>query len=183
MDEVKKERESAGCLAYVIGGMSFIPLLGVIFGIIAIIWGFKAKHLKLKIVGFAGILFTVLIYGALGYFGFVQKGGVYDELRVDLAKKQMTSVVQALELYKAQNGQYPESLEILEASLPENSLVFLYDPTVISVTEQQYFFYQTINQNQYHIRALGRDGNVGTVDDVLPAPMENVGLIADYDIN
>jgi hypothetical protein len=182
MDDTKKVNESAGCLAYVVGGMSFIPLIGVIFGLVAIIWGFKIKHLKLKIVGFSGILFTVVIYGALGYFGFVQKGGVYDDLRVNLAQSQMTTVVQALELYKVQNGQYPESLKILEDSLSENSFVFLYDPTLMSLAGKQFFYYKIISENQYHVRALGRDGELNTEDDVFPSPIDNVGLVVNYDV-
>mgnify|MGYP001051324413 CR=1 FL=1 len=115
---IKQPKDSAGCLGYVIGGMSFIPLIGVLFGIIAIVWGFKAKYPKLKYVGSAGILFTVILYGSLGYFGFVQEDGVYDELRGTMAKSQLTTAVQAIEFYKVQNGNYPESLQVLQESLP-----------------------------------------------------------------
>ncbi|GLX84513.1 hypothetical protein tloyanaT_07650 [Thalassotalea loyana] len=179
---IAQPKDSAGCLAYVIGGMSFIPLIGVLFGIIAILWGFKAKHSKLKYVGTAGILFTVILYGSIGYFGFVQEDGVYDELRASMAKTQLTSAVQAIEFYKVQNGSYPESLEALQKSLPENSMVFLNDATQVNADEMKLYYYKVIDENSYHIRSYGRDGIINTADDVLPSPIENVGLVADYKV-
>lgn len=179
---IEQTKDSAGCLAYVIGGMSFIPLIGVLFGIIAIVWGFKVKHSKLKYVGSAGILFTVILYGSLGYFGFVQEDGVYDELRATMAKTQLTSAVQAIEFYKVQNGSYPESLEVLQKSLPENSMVFLNDSTQVNMGEVKLYYYEVINENSYHIRSYGRDGLINTADDILPNPIMNVGLVADYQV-
>ncbi|CAM3362505.1 type II secretion system protein GspG [Shewanella violacea] len=179
---VESSSDSTGCLGYVIGGMSFIPLIGVLFGIIAIIWGFKAKNSKLKYVGSAGILFTVILYGSLGYFGFVQEDGIYDELRATMAKTQLTGAVQAIEFYKVQNGQYPDSLETLQKSQPENSMVFLHDSTQVNIDEIKLYYYKVINENSYHIRSYGRDGLINTRDDILPTPIENVGLIADYQV-
>lgn len=168
-------------MAYVIGGLSFIPLIGLLFGLIAIIWGFAIKHTKLKIVGTCGIAFTIILYGALGYFGFVQEGGVYDDLRHKMAKAQLTNLVQAIEFYKVQNGHYPDSLEVLQKSLPENSMVFLYDATQVSA-EGRLYYYKVIDEKSYHIRAYGRDGALNTADDVLPTPISNVGLVADYQV-
>jgi hypothetical protein len=182
MENKQENAKEAGCLGYVIGGMSFIPLIGVLFGIIAIIWGFVIKHTKLKIVGACGIAFTVLLYSALGYFAFVQEGGVYDELRGGLTKTQLTSAVQAIEFYKVQNGHYPESLEILQKSLPENSMVFLHDATQVN-TDGKLYYYKLIDESSYHIRSYGRDGLINTADDILPAPIKNVGLVADYQIS
>lgn len=180
MENTEENKKSAGCLAYVIGGMSFIPLVGVLFGIVAIIWGFAIKHTRLKIVGVAGIAFTIVLYSSLGYFGFVQEGGVYDDLRSKMAKSQLTIVVQSIELFKVQNGRYPKSLEELQKSLPENSMVFLHDPTQISVTEPKFYYYKLIDSEHYHIRSYGRDGVLNTTDDVLPGKIEKIGLVGDY---
>ncbi|KAB0300125.1 hypothetical protein F2Z80_23755 [Vibrio fortis] len=181
MESKKENRNEAGCLGYVIGGMSFIPLIGVLFGIIAIVWGFAIKHTKLKIVGACGIAFTVIIYGSLGYLGFVQEDGVYDELRGELTKTQLTSAVQAIEFYRVQNGQYPESLEVLQQSWPENSMVFLHDAAQVTL-ESNLYYYKLIDENSYHIRSYGRDGVLNTSDDILPLPIANVGLVADYQV-
>ena len=179
---IESPHKPLGCLAYVVGGMSFIPLIGVLFGIITIIWGFIVKNTKLKLLGFAGIMSTIILYGVLGYMGFVQEDGVYDELRVSMAKTQLTGAVQAIELYRVQNGEYPDSLQTLQKSLPENSVVFLYDTTQVSLDETKYYYYKVINENAYHIRSYGRDGIINTQDDVLPAAIENVGLDVNYQI-
>lgn len=179
---IESQHKPLGCLAYVIGGMSFIPLIGVLFGIITIIWGFIAKNTKLKLVGFAGIMSTIILYGALGYMGFVQEDGVYDELRSTLTKTQLTSAVQSIEFYKVQNGAYPDSLQTLQKSLPENSVVFLFDTAQVSLDEMKYYYYKVINDHSYHIRSYGRDGLINTQDDVLPAAIENVGLDINYQI-
>ncbi|UTM59102.1 hypothetical protein L4174_020530 [Photobacterium sp. CCB-ST2H9] len=181
MENAEKQK-GPGCLGFVIGGMSFIPLIGVLFGIVAIIWGFKAKSTKLKVVGLCGISFTFILYGTLGYFGFVQEGGVYDDLRFKLVKVQLTNSVQAIELYKVQHGVYPPSLEVLQESLPEGSLVSLNDAAQVSISGEKLYYYIVIDENYYHIRSYGRDGIINTLDDILPTPIEKVGLVADYQI-
>src|SRR5215469_1981759 len=81
--EARKE-EKLGAGAYVLAGMSFIPLIGVVFGLIAIgrgiFTGRKGGKL-LALIGAGGICFTIILYGSLFYFGFVQRGGIYDVLR------------------------------------------------------------------------------------------------------
>src|SRR5258708_37356009 len=68
-------------LAYVLGGMSFIPLLGVPLGLIAIVIGLIKKTKGPALLGLGGIVFSMLLYGSLFYFGFVAKTGPYAELR------------------------------------------------------------------------------------------------------
>ncbi|MCP4094680.1 MAG: type II secretion system protein G, partial [Planctomycetaceae bacterium] len=95
---MNEKQEKLGILPFVIGGVSFIPGIGIFFGIVAIIWGLATKKLggkKLAVVGACGIGFSVILYGALFYFGFVQRGGVYDDLRVQLSKNTITSLVQS----------------------------------------------------------------------------------------
>lgn len=77
-------RKLAGCLPYAIGGASFIPLLGVLFGLVAIVWGIAQRARLLVVLGTCGILFSVLVYGALFYFGIFQRGGIFDKLRSQL---------------------------------------------------------------------------------------------------
>jgi len=166
------EQEKLGTFPFVIGGVSFIPGIGIIFGIIAIIWGLVTKKLggkKLAIIGACGIGFSIILYGSLFYFGFVQRGGVYDDLRVQLSKNTITSLVQAIEFYKTQNGQYPESLEALRKSLPENSMVFVHDPTDVQMGgEPRYYHYELQDQDHYCLLGVGPDGQPYTNDDVLP---------------
>ncbi len=159
-------------LPFVIGGLSFIPLLGVLFGLVAVIWGLTTRKLggkKLALVGALGIVFTVVIYGSLFYFGFVQRGGVYDELRAKLAKTTLNSVVQAVEFYKLQHGNYPASLDELRSSLPKDSAIFIYDPTIVGRGDApREFYYERVDAEHYFLRGVGPDGQPFTADDIVP---------------
>jgi hypothetical protein len=182
---MNNEQEKLGTFPFVLGGASFIPGIGIIFGITAIIWGLITNKLggkKLAIIGSCGIAFSIILYGALFYFGTVQRGGVYDELRVQLAKTTITSLVQAIEFYKTQNGQYPDSLETLQKTLPENTLVFVTDPTDVQFTEKpRNFHYKLKDESHYYLLGVGLDETPYTSDDLLPDIKVNdnngVGLI------
>jgi len=167
-----KKQEKLGAFPYVIGGLSFIPLLGIVFGIIVIIWGFVTKKMggkKLAIIGACGIAFTVILYSSLFYFGVMKRDGVYDELRAKLAESNLVQLVQAVEFYKTQNGNYPDSLKTLYASLPENSMVFVIDPTDIHVgKEPRLFYYELVDEGHYYLLGVGADGQPFTQDDILP---------------
>ena len=166
------ENEKLGVFPYVIGGVSFIPGIGIIFGIIAIIWGLATKKVggkKLAIIGTCGIGFSIILYSSLFYFGFVQKGGVYDDLRIQLSKSTITSLVQAIEFHKTQTGQYPESLEALRKSMPDNSMVFVHDPTHVQIGGiPRYYHYELKDQNHYYLLGVGTDEKPYTSDDLLP---------------
>ncbi|WP_221794676.1 hypothetical protein [Oceanobacter mangrovi] len=179
------EQEKPGAFPYVIGGASFIPAIGIIFGIIAIIWGLVTKNpggKKLAIIGACGIALSVILYGSLFYFGFVQRDGVYDDLRAKLSKNTITSLAQAIEFYKTQNGNYPASLEVLRESLPENSMVFVYDPAHVQIgDEPRYYHYDLKDDSHYYLLGVGPDEKPFTNDDILPnievKPNGNIGFI------
>ena len=55
--QTTKEDKRLGCFPFVIGGLSFVPLVGVLFGLAAIVWGLIARKRgggKLALVGAAG---------------------------------------------------------------------------------------------------------------------------------
>jgi len=100
MSTTTDSSEKLGTFPYVIGGMSFIPLIGVLFGLVAIVWGLVTKKQggkRLAAIGAGGIGFSFVLYGALFYFGFAQRGGVYDDLRVKLAQTSINSLVPSIE--------------------------------------------------------------------------------------
>ncbi len=170
---------------FVIGGLSFIPLVGIPFGIVALIWGITTKKLggkKLALIGSLGIIFTVVLYGGLFYFGFAKRGGVYDDLRTKLAQNSLNSVVQAVEFYRVQHGSYPESLKALQESLPKDSMVFFIDPTDVKFSgTPRYFYYERVGADHYYLRGVGPDGLPFTSDDILPevqlTPGSKLGLL------
>jgi hypothetical protein len=174
-------------LPFVFAGLSFIPLLGVPFGVAAIVWGIsgsKRGGIKLVMIGTLGIFSTVALYGSLFYFGFVQRGGIYDDLRAQLAQTCLDDTVRAVEFYKVQHGTYPDSLKTLQQSLPVNSMVFVMDPTDIRINllgSPRYFYYQRVGPDHYYLRGVGRDGIPFTSDDILPqvqmTPGSKLGLL------
>lgn len=182
---MNEQQEKLGTFPFVIGGMSFVPFIGILFGLISIVWGLitkKAGGKKLILVGGGGILFTVIQYSALFYFGFAQRGGVYDDLRVKLSESTITSLVQAIEFYKIQNGRYPVSLAELQKSLPDNSTVFVFDPTDVKIGgEPRYYHYEHFDNEHYYLLGVGPDGQPFTADDILPSielgAQSKVGLV------
>ncbi|WP_202741212.1 MULTISPECIES: type II secretion system protein GspG [Acinetobacter] len=182
---VNERSNKLGVFPYVIAAMSFIPGIGVIFGVIAVIWGVLTKKSGgkvLTIIGAFGIGLSIVLYGSLFYFGFVQRGGLYDELRAQSSQIAMTSLVQAIEFYKVENGHYPDSLEILNQSLPENSSVFVFDATDVSWSSSpRYYHYELKDSSHYYLLSVGQDGEPYTSDDILPnielKPDSKIGLI------
>lgn len=172
---------------YVVGGLSFIPLIGVIFGVIAIILGvvnFKRGGKNLIFIGIGGILFTIILYGGLFYFGFIKKGGVFDELKYKVAKHQLTTLVETIEFHKLMNGKYPESLEALAKSMPKDKPLFVHDPTQFNTfdkTKASYFYYELLDDGKtYYLLGVGPDKKPFTADDLLPevdmSKLKNIGL-------
>ncbi|MEO8998449.1 MAG: hypothetical protein ABI227_03945, partial [Rhodanobacter sp.] len=101
---------------YAFGCASFVPLLGVVVGIVAIVIGLGSRKRGgrlLALLGAGGIAFSVILYGSLFYFGFMQRGGVYDGLRVQMAQSTIDELVPQIEFYRLQHGSYPASLDVL----------------------------------------------------------------------
>lgn len=157
---------------YVLAGLTFIPLLGVCFALPLFIFGLVTKKQggkTIAVVAIVGICFSIVLYGSLFYFGFVKRGGGYDDLRIKLAQSTLTDLVKTIEFHKLQHGNYPQSLLILKQSLPENSTVFINDATDAHVGQpSRYFYYQLIDENHYYLLSVGPDSKPFTADDILP---------------
>jgi hypothetical protein len=174
-------------IPYVLGGLSFIPVLGVLFGIVAITWGLATERSggkKLAVIGASGIAFTFIIYGGLFYFGFVQRGSVYDHLRDQLVQTMLNTLVPAIETYKVEHGSYPENLEELRKSLPKNSFILVQDPRNVGFGRAPTnFYYERVGENHYYLRAVGSSGKPFSPDDVVPqvdpAAQSKLGLLID----
>lgn len=179
-----KTAPSKSILPWVFGGLSFIPCLGVPFGLVAIVLAFIKGPRGAAYLGGAGITCTVLLYGTLFYMGMIQRGGVYDGLRAKMAVTMLNSTVKEIEYYKLQHGSYPTSLEELKDqekdSFPSSS-----DPTSMERGNMnELFFYQLDSSGKYYyLRSVGADGKPFTSDDILPSippeELKNSGLRID----
>jgi len=144
----------------------------------------KRSRSAVAVLGAVGVLALVIVFafGALFYFGFVQRGGVYDGLRARLAQSTLNSLVPAIEFYKLQHGTYPESLDQLRKSLPKDSITPVFDPTITHFgTSPKPFFYERVGSDHYYLRGVGADGIPFTPDDILPdidpATRDKTGLL------
>lgn len=177
--------EKLGVLPYVIGGMAFIPLIGVLFGVAAIAWGLatnKSGGKRLAAIGAGGIGFTVVLYGALFYFGFAQRGGIYDDLRTQLAQRTINELVPWIEMFKLEHGRYPASLEVLQSSVQKYGFVSVVDPSAgVFERKSNFFFYERTGAGHYYLRGVGPDGKPFTDDDIVPQipvpPGSRLGLL------
>lgn len=173
-----------GAAPYVIAGFSFFPLFGVPFGITAILWGLltrKKGGRLLAILGTCGIFVTIVLYGGLYYKGFVERGGIADDLKTRLASQTLYTLVPAIELYRLQHGTYPASLDELQKAAGKNNVIFVGDPFQSSALPgQNFFYYQRVGTDHYYLRSVDPDGIPFTTDDIVPDvsnPSGNLGLL------
>lgn len=169
----KNQTSGLAIASLVLGIVSFFPLIGVILGILAIVFGFIArsniKRYNLKGLGFAtagiilgilGILFTFILYGSLFYFGFVAKDGPFQEVKIEASKQILTQDTGLLELYKQKYGRYPTTLEEAQKA---NYTIFGTDhflkPFCYKVSE---------NGKSYELKSPGPDKECNTNDDIYP---------------
>ncbi|CAA0082073.1 Uncharacterised protein [Zhongshania aliphaticivorans] len=165
------EKERLGSFPFVLGGMSFIPMVGVVFGIVSIGWGLFSKRKggkKLALIGLGGILFTVLLYFGLFLFGLVMRGEGGSFLKKIFPSMALNSLVHAVEVYKDQHGEYPESLEALMQLAPENSsfTVLVSKGGVLGGSSQ--YYYEVVDADHYYLLDMGKDGKPFTFDDIFP---------------
>ncbi len=181
--------DGLGRFPYILGGLSFIPLIGVFFGILVILWGLikiMQGGWKLILLGGLGICFTVFVYGTLFYKGFVEEGGTFDKLRSEMAETSLTDLIKNIEYYKLQKGQYPQRLEELEPKdkRDRQSFIMIDDPTCINseVKGRHLFYYELTNKGKnYYLFSSGRDEIEFTEDDIHPVvgqeEMEKIGYL------
>lgn len=180
-----RQTEKLGSVPYIFAGMAFIPFIGFLFGVIAIFWGLvtrKSGGKRVAAIATFGLTVTLLIYGSMYYINSSQRQETHDKLRVELSRSALNRLVPALENYKQENQQYPESLEALRATLTKDSLISVDDPrSGRHANEFKPFYYQRVDDNHYYLRSIGPDGLPFTSDDLVPqitpSTSENIGVL------
>jgi hypothetical protein len=173
-EKAKAQKSGLAIASLVLGIVSFIPLVGVLLGILAIIFGIvsfsKIKKENLGgrgfaiagiILGILGLLISVLVYGVLFFmlFNSDKMGGAFNEPRIELTKQIMIGDAGMLELYKKAKGSYPETLSQLE------DFNYTYYPTDHFLTE---FEYNVSSDGQsFTLKSAGPDKMFDTADDIL----------------
>jgi hypothetical protein len=144
---------------WVFAGLSFIPLFGVLFGIIAIIIGAVRKTRGQIYLGIAGILFSVLLYGGIFYFGFIAKTGPFADLKVKQVSQLIKMDAGQIALYKGQHGKLPDALGDL-GKPSQTNMFFVSDPWGAK------FKYTKHGDDHFELTSAGPDGEFGTSDDI-----------------
>ena len=145
--------------------LSFVPLLGAIWGLVCVVYGYVQRRrggLVIAAVGLAGFLFTVGLYGYL----FVQLShptGTLAEAQKGLLRQHtLPDLVRRLEYYKLQNGRYPQRLEDMGREVV--SLLALHPKGSFG----KIHYDLSADGRTYHLFAVGPDGEPFTSDDIPP---------------
>jgi len=171
--EILKQKREVPVLVYIISGLSLIPWIGGFIGLAILISGLIYYKNKILIaVGSLGILFTISIYGSLYYFGQIERGGVYDEMTVELSKHSLKTLISEIELYNIKNDKYPDNL----IQVTKNGYNQLHlDPILnkVAVKGESKEFYYKLESDGYILFSIGFDKIPFTKDDIHPQLMPN----------
>lgn len=162
---------------YLLGLICLIPLVGAFVGLGLLLYGLiKYKDKWLSIIGAAGILWTVIVYGSLYYAA--THASVFKKGFEDISQMQLNSLVKDIEYYKLSHGQYPDSLKQL---LTDDKLPPIIDAVQgMNTNANSYYNYQKIG-GKYLLFSSGQDGISNTKDDLFPqvtiTDTSKIGLI------
>jgi hypothetical protein len=158
----KKQNSSSGnlkILGIILGVLAFIPLLGVLFGLLAIIIGLiNNRHKPSIILGGLGIASTVVVYSIL--FIFLSKNGKFHDVQSQATLAIINTDKGQLALYYQQHGVYPRSLESAQ-------------PTSVSLfaTKDSWshdlIYKVSGDQKSYSLSSTGSDGIANNADDIV----------------
>jgi hypothetical protein len=163
--------------SYLLGLLCLIPLVGAFVGLGLLLYGLiKYKDKWLAIIGGAGILFTVLVYGSLFYA--MKNASVFKKGFADISQMQLNSLTKNIEFYKLQHGQYPRGLEQL---LDDDKLAPITDAIQLNQRRaNSNYNYQKVGE-KYLLFSSGQDGIANTADDLFPqiavSDSTKIGLI------
>ena len=155
------------------GAASFIPLLGVLAGILSILWGFqnrRAGGLRILSLGIAGICSTILLYGGIFYHSNnMRESGQLDKWYTEIALKNLNTTTKLIEQYKIQHGHYPSSLLDLEKENIDSHVIMDIFVTLRHEKSLEPFYYSLVNNgNNYYLLSVGTDMIPFTKDDIVP---------------
>lgn len=184
-NEVKKKH---GAGVFVLAGISFFPLLGVLPGVICILIAIVGRRNNSKLLGglgIAGILVTIILYGFI--LPTAVKSTDFSKSFEPHAISDMTSLIRHIEYYKLQHGYYPVSIEDIRSNLKEGEKVITFDVsgTMEFGKEPREFHYQVIGKGDHYLLfGIGVDATPFTGDDIYPIvdpeKDKNIGWVKFY---
>jgi hypothetical protein len=179
--EIPRDRISR--LVYIPAFASLIPIIGIPFGISAVLWGisdWKLGGKKSVAIACLGFVFSLLF----GWYAFFLADNIInspnaDETKEKFAQTGLASIMRYIEYYKLGHGYYPNTLMDLkenDINFPERSffdpfsssnLFWMSDPET-----QNYFYAVHENSVSYELFSVGPDKIPYTQDDIYPIVLE-----------
>ena len=179
----ESSRDRISRLVYIPAFASLIPIIGIPFGISAVLWGisdWKLGGKKSVAIASLGFLSSLLF----GWYAFFLADSIYkspniNEAKVEFTQTGLASIMRYIEYYKLGHGHYPKALMDLkenDISFPErsffdpfssSSLFWISDPET-----QNYFYTVHENVNSYELFSVGPDKTPYTQDDIYPVILE-----------
>ncbi len=146
--------------------MSFIPIVGLIFGLVFFLRGISERNLRYFLISISSFIFTIIVW--IGFAMYMDASGKSNQTNVFVTKNNLNILTKELAYYKLKNGKFPETLEELKS---QNKFLIFHETNTsfnpFSESKIQYFYYQN-QDSTYILRSLGLDGKIFTDDDLIP---------------
>jgi len=165
----------------IFGALSFIPFIGVLIGLVAVIIGLTnfTRFKVIFILGASGIGLTILIFGSLFFIQQrVARSGIFDDLEAQSTEMFLNNLSNELQSYKCKYGKYPDSLEKMSGY---NSMIVIEDTYNQNTAKNEAgkkkgspahfkspnYFYK-VEKDTFILFSVGKDGKPFTKDDIYP---------------
>jgi hypothetical protein len=169
VDATLETQKKLSWFHYVVAFLSFVPLLGVLIGLVCMVFGItrrKQGGLVMTAIGAAGITVTFSIYGYLFKQMSNPTGGFIIAQTKMLSEHQLPDFVKKIEYYKILNGHYPKRLE----ELGDDVAGFVKLQSGNSLGD--YYYQLSDDGTHYFLLVTGPDKLPFTEDDILPSIKE-----------
>lgn len=167
--------QPSGWPLFVMAGSSFIPVLGIFFGAVAIPWGLVSRRRRARLAAALGAAGVFLNFAA-GVALVVRSErdpalvAAVAAAQATMARRDLVKLIVAIDQYHARTGHYPSNLPALVGwPVPVKLLEFnIYDHTTGKVDFPQRMYEYTVasDSGSFDLFAVGRDGLPHTADDI-----------------
>lgn len=182
-------RDKISNLVYIPAIASLIPIIGIPFGVSAILWGisdWKIGGKKAVMLACVGLLLTLSV-GLYFYFsfGWFENSSYFVETKVRYSQFGLAHLMRYIEYYKLGHGHYPTSLT--EVKEQDNS--YMTDKTFSdpfsysgifwtgSKGEQPFYYAVSADGNSYELFSVGPDKIPHTQDDIYPMVLDEYKFV------
>lgn len=149
---------------YYWGLLGIVPGFGTLAGVIMVITGlFYYKDKRFTFIGFITIMLSVISLFSL--FNYLSSDPETQRTLAGISKKNINGLVEDIESYKYEKGEYPDSLEQV-FRFKKNAIIFDVLLTTKLKKNNQYN-YQKIS-DKYKVFSSGIDSIPNTDDDIYP---------------